>query len=145
MAPAEWPYRRRYCPAGQRPTMRIDGGGVGFRTSHYLPPTQRNNSRNLRQSNGYSHGWWLEIRHAATTKRRAQNEPLARHPARGLNLGDHTNQEAHDAPSFGAWGSNTGPWLVTPGGASLSQCCCRSRDFVSFLAFRFEIGPYMGR
>ena len=70
---------------------------VGFPTSHHLPPTQRNSRRNGRQSDGYSHGWWLEIRRATTTKRRAQNKPPARHPARGLNLRDHTNQEPHDA------------------------------------------------
>ena len=78
---------------------------------------------------------WLEIRRATTTKRRAQNKLMAHHPARGLNLGDHTNQETHDSPWFGARGSITGPGLVTLGGAPLSQCCCRSRDFVSFLAF----------
>ena len=98
-------------------------GVMGFRTSHHLPPTQRNSRRNGRQSDGYSHGWWLEIRQATTTKRRAQNKPLARHPARGLNFGDHTNQEAHGAPWFGARGSNTGPELTIPGGATLCHSC----------------------
>ena len=98
-------------------------GVVGFQTSHHLPPTQRNSRRNGRQSGGYSHGWWLEIRRATTTKRRAQNKPLARHLARGLNLGDHTNQEAHDAPWFGARGSNTGPGLAIPEGAPLWHSC----------------------
>ena len=51
----------------------------------------------------YCHGWWLEIRRATATKRRAQNKPLARHPARGLNL-RHTNQETHDATWFDARG-----------------------------------------
>ena len=56
---------------------------------------------------------------------------MVRHPARGLNLGDHTNQAAHDAPWFGVRGSNAGPEMVTPGGAPLYQCCCRSRNLVS--------------
>ena len=48
-------------------------------------------------------------------------------PARGLNLSDHTNQEAHDAPWFGARGSNTGPGLAIPGGAPLCHSCYDSK------------------
>ena len=44
----------------------------------------------------------------------AKNKLLVHLPVRVLNLGDHTNQEAHDAPWFGARGSNTGPGLMTP-------------------------------
>ena len=83
---------------------------------------------------------WLEIRRVTTTKRGSQNKPLVRHPARGLNLGDHTNQEAHDVPWFGARDLNTVPRLATLGGAPLRQCCCTSRNFVSFLAnTRFSV------
>ena len=105
-------------PMSGRPCGSTEGV-VGFPTSHHSSPTQRNSRRNGRQSDGYSHGWWLEIRPATTTKRRAKNKKLARHPARGLNLGDHTNQEAHDAPWFGARDSNTGPGLAIPGDAAL--------------------------
>jgi hypothetical protein len=73
-------------------------------------------------------------------KEEPKNKTMAHHPARALNPDNHTNLEAHDTPWFGAWGSNPGPGLVTPGGAPLSQCCCTSRDFVSFLAnVRFSV------
>ena len=101
-------------PMSGRPCGSTEGG-VGFRTSHHSSLTQRNSRRNGRQSNGYSRGWWLKVRQPTTTKRRAKNKQLARHPARGLNLRNHTNQEAHDAPWFGGRGSNTGPELVIPG------------------------------
>ena len=109
-------------PTSGRPCGSTEGV-VGFRTRHHMPPTQKNSRHNEQQSNGYSHGWWLEIRQATTTKRRAQNKPLARHPARGLNLRDHTNQEVHDAPWFGARGSNTGLGMAVPGGAPLCHSC----------------------
>ena len=96
---------------------------MGFRTSHHSSPTQKNSRRNGQQSDGYSHGWWLEIRRATTTKRRAKNKQLVSYPARGLNLRHHTNQEAHDAPWFGAQGSNTGPGLAIPGGTPLCHSC----------------------
>ena len=38
-------------------------------------------------------------------------------PSAGLE--PHTNQEAHDAPWFGARVSNTGPGLAIPGGVPL--------------------------
>ena len=83
---------------------------------------------------------WLEIRRATTTKRRAQNNPLVRHPARGLTLDKHTIQETHDAPWIGAQGSNTGSVLATPGDAPLRQRCCGCGDFVRFLAnMRFSV------
>ena len=47
----------------------------------------------------------------------------AHHPARGLNLRNHTNQEAHDAPRFGARGTNTGSGMAVPGGAPLCHSC----------------------
>ena len=117
-------------PTSGRPC-RLTEGVLGFPMSHHSSPTQRNSRRNGRQSDGYSHGWWLEIRRATTTKRRAKNKQLARHPARGLNLGDHTNQEAHDAPWFGARGLNPGPELAIPRGAPLwhSHSCCVFRAF----------------
>ena len=107
-------------------------GVVGFPTSHHSPPTQRNSRRNGRQSGGYSHGWWLEIRRATTTKRRAQNKALAHHQARGLNPRHRTNQEAYDAPWFGAQGSNAGPGLAIPRGAPLwhSHSCYELRKIV---------------
>ena len=98
-------------------------GIVGFPTSHHSPPTQRNSRRNGRQSDDYSHGCWLEIRRATITKRRVKNKPLPRHRARGLNLCDHTNQEARDAPWFSARGSNIGPGLAIPRGAPLCHSC----------------------
>ena len=101
---------------------------MGFRTRHHSPPTQKNSRRNGRQSDGYSHGWWLEIRRATTTKRRAQNKPLARHPARGLNLRDHINQEAHDAR-----GSNTGLGMAVLGGAPLCHSCYGSKSRTNWL------------
>ena len=88
-----------------------------------LAPSYLDDRRNGRQSDGYSHGWWNQIRRARTTKRRAKNKLLERHPARGLNLGDHTNQEAHDAPWFGARYSNTGIGLAILGGAPLCHSC----------------------
>ena len=42
---------------------------------------------------------------------------------RGVNFRDHTNQEAHDTPWFGAQGSNTGPVLAILGGAPLWHSC----------------------
>ena len=42
---------------------------------------------------------------------------------RGLNVGENTNQVAHDAPWFGARGSNTGPDLAIPGGSPLGHSC----------------------
>ena len=54
---------------------------------------------------------------------RLRAKALVSYPARGLNLRHHTNQEAHDAPWFGARGSNTGPGLAIPGGAPLCHSC----------------------
>ena len=105
-------------PMSGRPCGSTEGV-VGFPTSHHSSPTQRNSRRNGRQSDGYSHGWWLEIRWARTTKRRGKNKHLVRLPGRGLNLHHTTNQESHDDPWFGARGLNPGHQLVMPGGAPL--------------------------
>ena len=48
-------------------------------------------------------------------------------PARRLNLSDRTNQESHDAPWFGAQGSNTGLGLAIQGGAPLCHSCYGSK------------------
>ena len=47
-------------PISGRPPKLTDGV-VGFRTSHHLKSMHRNSIRNVRQSDGYSHGWWRVI------------------------------------------------------------------------------------
>ena len=58
-----------------------------------------------------------------TTKTRAKKRVMARHPPQGLNVGDHTKQETHDALWLGARGSNIGPEMAMPGGAPLCHSC----------------------
>ena len=81
--------------------------------------------RDLRIPNSVLHrgsraGWLARL----TTN---NNKLAAHHPARGSNLDDHTKQEAHDAPWFGARGLNTGPGLAIPGGALLCHSCYGKR------------------
>ena len=83
---------------------------------------------------GYSNGQVARELMSYNHKKKSEKQAAGASPNAGLSLGDHTNQEAHDAPWFGARGSNTGPKLATPGGAPLRQCCCGTRDFVSILA-----------
>ena len=96
---------------------------MGFPSSPHLPPSQKNSRRKSSFAMAILMVRWLYIRRATTTNKRAQNKPLVRHPGRGLNLGNQTNQEAHDAPWFGARGLNTGPGLAIPGGAPLWHSC----------------------
>ena len=105
-------------PMSGRPCGSTEGV-VGFPTTPHSPPTQKNSRRNGRQSDGYSHGWWLDIRLARTTKRRGKNKLLVRLLRRGSNLRHTTNQEAHDDPWFDARGLNPGHQMVVPGGAPL--------------------------
>ena len=102
-----------------------------YPSSLHSPPSQKNSRRKSSFATAILMVRWLEIRRATTTKRRSQNKPLVRHPARGLTLNRHTIQEARDALLIGARGPNTEPGLVVPGGASLGQAGCRFGDFVS--------------
>ena len=62
-------------------------------------------------------------------------------PALELNLDGHNSNQAHDAPLVYALGSNTGPQVMTPGGAHLGHNAFRSTaNFVSFNSRKREIG-----
>ena len=121
-APGRRPYWRRYWPADQPPTMRIDGGGHGLSNEHSFATVAKEQPSQMKICDGYSHGQVARELMSYNHKKIAKTKLLAHLPARGLNLGDHTNQEAHYAPWFGARGLNTGPVLATAGGAPLSQC-----------------------
>ena len=86
-------------------------------------PSQKNSCRKSSFATTILMVRWLEIRRATITKRRAKNKLVIHHPARGLNLNGHTNEEAHGASCFGAWGSNTGPGLAIPRGTPLGHSC----------------------
>ena len=79
---------------------------VGFASSPHLPSSQEISCRNCLIATATTMVTWLEVLRATTTKRRAQNKSLVRHPARGLNLNRYTIQVAHAClldwcPEFG--------------------------------------------
>ena len=80
---------------------------------------------------------WLKIWQDRTTKRKGKIKLLLTlHIQRGTQTLTGTPLNGtHNAPWIGAWDSNTGYGLATPGGAPLHQCCLIYPDnFVSFVA-----------